>query len=113
MTILIFNLHQRQSGGKPTLFVELLGQNFGAETSVTVDVRFSIDIGAKTLNGKAVTLTPANPAGVGCAGSDLTGLHKVQAKALVAGSQVARTLIVVLDFDKGISPPAAADPGPC
>jgi hypothetical protein len=109
--ISLLNLHQRQSGGKPTLFVELLGRDFGAETNVMVDVKFVIDRGAATQEGKSVTLTPDGPVGASCAGSDLTGLHQVQAKALVGGSEVAGTLVVTLDFDKGISPPDATELG--
>lgn len=105
MRISLLNLHQRQSGGKPTLFVELLGRNFGAETSVTVEVKFVIDKGAATQDGESLTLSPDSPVGVSCAGSDLTGLHQVQAKALVGGNEVASTLVVILDFDRSISPP--------
>ena len=105
MRISLLNLHQRQSGGKPKLFVELLGRDFGAETSVLVDVQFSIDKGAATQDGESLTLAPDSPAGVSYAGSDLTGLHQVQAKALVGRSEVASTMVVILDFDRSISPP--------
>ncbi len=108
MTITLFNLHQRQTGEKPKLSVELLGQNFGAAAGVTVEVKFIIDNGAATLNGNSVTLTPADPAGVSCAASNLTGLHQVQ--AVVGGNEVASTLVVTLDFHKAISPPDAPDP---